>query len=144
VAKRIVANTTMLPVVHLTAVNHSIRSCARPSGKLLDAGVANVLAVRGDPLGDVTGEWVRHPRWPPGSKPSPTIRPRSALGIEQAILLASDCSPSLHFLTFNTARATRQVLGVGEAATDRFDDDDAAVHVHGFDAPGENPVRVVW
>jgi Methylenetetrahydrofolate reductase len=67
-----------------------------------------------------------------------------ALGIEQAILLASDCSPSLHFLTFNTARATRQVLGVGEAATDRFDDDDAAVHVHGFDAPGENPVRVVW
>ncbi|WP_394621990.1 methylenetetrahydrofolate reductase [Lentzea sp. JNUCC 0626] len=61
VAARIADETTMLPVVHLTAVDHSVRDLRSFVGALADAGVVNVLALRGDPPGDVTGEWVRHP-----------------------------------------------------------------------------------
>ena len=61
VAARIARETTMLPVVHLTAVDHSVRRLRSFVGALADAGVVNVLALRGDPPGDVTGEWVRHP-----------------------------------------------------------------------------------
>jgi methylenetetrahydrofolate reductase (NADPH) len=55
---RIARETSMLPMAHLTCGGHTTDELARILQSLIDSGVRNVLALRGDPPGGPGTEWV--------------------------------------------------------------------------------------
>lgn len=61
VVERIVRETTLLPIAHLTAVGHTVDELREMIRMYGEVGVSNILALRGDPPGDPLGEWTAHP-----------------------------------------------------------------------------------
>lgn len=61
VVERIAAETTLVPVAHLVVAGASRAELAETVRRLADAGIRNVLALRGDPPGGLDQVWEAHP-----------------------------------------------------------------------------------
>ncbi|WP_333619224.1 methylenetetrahydrofolate reductase [NAD(P)H] [Dietzia sp.] len=61
ITRSISESTSLLPIAHLTAVGHSRDELCALIDAYGEAGVTQILALRGDPPGDPLGEWVPHP-----------------------------------------------------------------------------------
>ena len=61
ITRRIARETSMLPVAHLACGGHTVDELAEVLRQLADAGVRNVLALRGDPPGGPGTEWEPTP-----------------------------------------------------------------------------------
>lgn len=57
---RIATETTLTAMAHLTAVDASMEDLRHVIGSYAEAGIQNVLAIRGDPPNDKDAEWVPH------------------------------------------------------------------------------------
>jgi len=61
ITRRMVAETTMLPMAHLTCVGSTVTELREVLAELHAAGIRNVLALRGDPPGGPHTAWVPTP-----------------------------------------------------------------------------------
>lgn len=61
VTGRIESETTLITMAHLTCVGVDTQQLRSVIGSYADAGIRNVLAVRGDPAGGLGTTWTRHP-----------------------------------------------------------------------------------